>query len=219
MIPALKAAVGKKNVNLVAFVMGTCPPMDPKLTPRTRASAPSCDLNNDLALKFIRKLKAGDERLEVVLNGSWERYRRAFRNNNTETFAGVIAKQLAVQTPRVMREFGKRRISTSVIGPVATVPTRKAKCKVSTVPYGCDLPRKKALQDEAGTRAGLTKLIQPLMGNQEPIDVNPVMCDELICKAKISGKFTFYDDLHISASTSRKMKSYFTPIVNSALGR
>src|SRR5687767_3401187 len=37
MIPALKGATAGRNVNLVAFLMGGCPPMDPNLkTPQQR---------------------------------------------------------------------------------------------------------------------------------------------------------------------------------------
>ncbi len=63
MIPALKGAIKGRNVNLVAFVMGGCPPMDPHLnTPKKRKNATSCQKSNDLALRYAlkRKLRRAD---------------------------------------------------------------------------------------------------------------------------------------------------------------
>lgn len=219
LIPALKAAVRNRNVNLVAFVMGSCPPMDPRLTKRTRGSASSCDLNNDMALRYVRGLKRGKERVQVVLNGSWQRYLHAVKTKNTKSYAGQVAKQLSTQTPRLLNDLRKAKISAHIVGQVATVPTRKAKCGRGMVPYVCNLPRSKALQEEASTRQALLASARKLPGNPPLIDVNPVMCNATVCAGKIKGKPTFYDDLHISASTAKRMRPYFMPIVRQALGR
>ena len=55
MIPALRNAARNRNVNLVAFLMGSCPAMDPALTKEQRQNgAPACLVSNDRALQYVK---------------------------------------------------------------------------------------------------------------------------------------------------------------------
>lgn len=209
MIPALKKAVRNQDVNLLAFTMGSCPPMDARLP---RNTGPACAQSNDLALRSVLKLDRGSQPLQVVLGGSWQRYHHALRVGDRRSYRGQQAAKFQADGPRLFRKLGKAKIGVDVIGPVATVPVNKPRCK-RTEPYACDLPRGKALRNEGDVKRWLSRKVRPLAGQTQLVDVNSAFCSKRVCRGKQDGTFTFFDDLHLSATRSRLLRDFFLPTV------
>ena len=92
MIPALRNAARGRDVNLVAFLMGSCPAMDPALTQEQRQNgAPACLLSNDRALQYVTNLKAHKKRVHVLLGTYWQRYLHAIRIGDSTSYHGEMA--------------------------------------------------------------------------------------------------------------------------------
>lgn len=216
LMPALRRAVKGERVNLVAVVMGSCPPMNNRVRPRERALP--CFRSNAFGIRFARRVQRSGENLRIVLVGSWERYAREIRRN-PESYAGFMAKEMIKATPRLMRTLGRMPLGVDVVGQIATVPARTPSCRAGNNPYACDVPRRKALKREAATRSWLVDTIKPLRGNRAPIEVNGRFCDARVCHGKVRRLYTWWDDLHLSATMSRKLVPYFDEVVDKALGR
>lgn len=218
-IPALRVAVGKRDVNLVAFVMGGCPPM----IQAPRKHSLSCEVSNRMALRFTKKLKAGAEPVRVILGASWGRYRSArqqqlldvlFPQPGSDAYAIKIGKLAKKGTPRLFRQLGRAGIRTDVTAQTAQVPTNRPRCVTgSEQPYSCDLLRSQAIPSESDTRDWLRALMRSLPGNARYIDVNGRYCDANVCHGLVDGVYTFFDDLHLSATMSRSLDSFFAPSV------
>ncbi len=214
MIPALRRATGNKNVNLVAIVMGGCPPMDNQLQPDDKA--PSCFKSNDLAIRYVRELEAKEQGLRVILAGSWQRYLNAIRAKD-QSYTGAMAREMVKATPRLMRTLAGMGVGTDVVGQVATVPEKTRSCKAGNDPYACDLPLRQAMPQKKNTKKWLLRTIKPLAGNRAPIDVTGFFCTNKVCRGKVGKTFTWWDDLHISASMSQRLRGFLKPSVEKAL--
>lgn len=218
-IPSLRAAVGKRDLNLVAFVMGGCPPM---ALPR-RKQAISCEVANVKALSFVRRLNAGPEPLRVILGASWERYRSAKRRAAADAifplpgydqYAARIGELAENGIPRLFRKLGKAGVRVDVTAQTAQVPMTRAPCLTgSEQPYSCDLLRAQAIAWEDDTKQWLRGQMESLRGNPRYIDVNQHFCDGTVCHGRVDGVYTFFDDLHLSATLARKLKPFFAPSV------
>ncbi|CAN5672019.1 hypothetical protein BH11ACT8_BH11ACT8_09000 [soil metagenome] len=214
MIPALRRATGNKNVNLVAIVLGGCPPMDNQIQPDDQA--PSCFKSNDMAIRYVRELKSQGQGMRVILAGSWQRYLHAIKAHD-KTYTGTMAREMRTGTPRLMRTLAGIGLGVDVIGQVATVPEKKADCRAGNLPYSCNLPIRKAMPEKKSTRQWLVKTIRPLAGNRAPIDVTPFFCTSKVCHGKVGRTHTWWDDLHLSASMSQRLRGYLKPSVEKAI--
>ena len=212
MIPGLRRAGAKKDVNLVAIVMGGCPPMDNALRPGE--PAPKCYQANDLAIGYARDLVNGGEGHRVLLAASWQRYRQALKDKD-QSYTGQMARASRKATPRLMRTLADMGAEVDVVGQVATVPESRPRCGQGNEPYACDLPRNRALADSVGTKRYLKKLIAPLSG-ASLINVNGYFCEAKVCHGKVAKTYTWWDDLHISATMSRKLRGFLKPTVTKA---
>lgn len=213
MIPGLRRAGDGKDVNLVAIVMGGCPPMDNNL--EEGEPAPKCFQSNDLAIDFVRNLVQAGEGHRVLLAASWQRYRKA-RKVNDQTYTGEMARAMRKATPRLMRTLATMNASVDIVGQVATVPDKKRSCRAGNTPYSCDVARKKALADSVGTKRYLKKLMRPLAGDATLLNVNGYFCEGNVCHGKVGKTHTWWDDLHISATMSRKLRGYLKPTIKKA---
>lgn len=213
MIPGLRRAGNKKDVNLVAIVMGGCPPMDNALKPGE--PAPGCYQSNDLAIDYARDLVAAGKGHRILLAASWQRYRQALEDKD-RTYTGQMARASRKATPRLMSTLSDMGASVDVVGQVATVPAARAKCSRSNQPYACDLPRKRALADSVSTKRYLTQLMKPLASDASLINVNGYFCQGKTCAGMVGKTYTWWDDLHISASMSRKLRGFLKPTVVAA---
>ena len=215
MIPGLRRAGADADVNLMAIVMGGCPPMYNDLKPGE--AAPKCYQSNDMALDYVRDRIDAGKGLRVLLAASWQRYRTAIKTND-QTYTGQMARASRKATPRLVRKLAAMGVGVDVVGQVATVPDRKADCRAGNSPYACDLARNKALADSVGTRRWLTKVIKPLGSDADLINVNGYFCEGKVCRGKVGKTYTWWDDLHISATMSRKLKGFLEPTMTKAEG-
>ena len=213
LIPGLRRAGARKDLNLVAVVMGGCPPMDNALAPGR--SAPKCYRSNDLALDYVRGLVDSGAGHRVLLAASWQRYRRAVENRD-QTYTGQMGRAGRKATPRLMRTLSAMGAAIDVVGQVATVPRRTSRCRAGSTPYACDVPRKRALQDSVGTKRYLTKIMKPLGRDAGLVNVNGYFCEGSVCHGKVAKTYTWWDDLHLSATMSRKLRGYLEPTMKKA---
>ncbi|CAN5497359.1 hypothetical protein BH09ACT12_BH09ACT12_17810 [soil metagenome] len=210
MIPGLEKAAKGKDLNLVAIVMGGCPPMDNALKPDE--SAPKCYKSNELAIDYVRDLVNGGEGHRVLLAASWQRYRQAVKDKD-QSYTGQMGRAMRRATPRLMKTLGAMQAEVDVVGQVATVPAKRPSCRAGNTPYSCDLKRNQALADSVGTKRYLTKLMKPLADDASLINVNGFFCEGKVCHGKVGKLHTWWDDLHLSASMSRKLRGYFKPTI------
>lgn len=211
MVPALRGAVRGRGVNLVAFLAGSCPPMDPQLdTPKKRKRATSCKKVNHLGLTYVLRRKRLGLETKVILGGSWHRYLAALRQGTPPeaSYVAKIAQDLKTDTPRLFRRLGKARISTDVIGQVLTVPAN-AVCPRGRDPFVCALPRGRAIPSEGANKRWVKNVMRPLVGKSRYLSVNSAVCTRRLCRGKLNGIHTFFDDLHLSATRSRTLVRFF----------
>ena len=213
MIPALQAAARNQQVNLVAIVMGSCPPMDNHLDRSNRRTAIACARSNDLAIRYVRKLHRGGYGVRVVLNGSWQRYTHALKVHDRSSYVGQMAQRLRTDTPRLMRTLATMGVGVDVLSQVATVPARHRTCRKGNLPYACDLARGKALPERSATASWLRSTIAPLARAANVIDVNGVFCSAKVCHGRVGKVRTWFDDLHLSATRSRTLRRFFVPTI------
>jgi hypothetical protein len=211
-IPAVKKAVQGRRVNLVAVMMGSCPPMDNRVKPDD--AVPACFRSNALGIQLTRQLEANGRPYRILLAGSWQRYLHALKVRDRTSYVGVMAKAMRQGTPRLVRTLSSIGADVDVVAQVATVPAKRKKCKQGNTPYACTLPRKKSLPEAATTRKWLADVMRPALGSRAPIDVNRTFCNASTCRGKVGGIRTWFDDLHISATRSATLASYFTATVD-----
>lgn len=213
MIPGLERAAADDDVNLMAVVMGGCPPMNNGL--KKGEAAPGCYKSNDLALRATRKLEKSGDGVRVLLAASWQRYRNALKTGD-RSYTGEMARAMRKASPKLMRTLGSMGVEADVVGQVATVPEDVARCRRGNEPYVCDIPRQQALADSVATKRYLTGLIKPLP-DASLINVNGYFCDAKVCRGKTGKLHTWWDELHISATMSRKLRSYLEPTIDKLL--
>ncbi len=219
MIPALRSAAGKRNVNLVAFLMGSCPAMNPALTRDQRENgAPACLVSNDLALKYVTDLKQQKKRVHVLIGTYWQRYLHVLRTGQGSKYEKQMAAFWKTAGPRLFRTLGSLRVSVDVNGPMPAVPLNAKDCFTDEYyAYSCDLARKQALRNEKATKDWVKRHMRPLAGNPRLVDANR-MCTKATCFAKPKGVYTFWDFQHISATMSRKLSFVLDQTVTRAGG-
>lgn len=211
-IPALREAVRGRNVNLVAVMMGSCPPMDNQV--KATDSVPACFRSNALGIAVARKLQTGNQPYRIVLAGSWQRYVHARKVGDRESYVGQMAIAMRKGTPRLARTLRTIGSKVDVIGQVATVPERHRSCPKGNDPYACQLPRKSSLPEAVATRDYVAQALRPILRGRPTIDVNAEICTAKVCKGIIDGTRTWFDDLHLSATKSTSLASYFTATVD-----
>lgn len=217
-VPAVQAAAKARHANLVGFFMGGCPPVKVPLKPPPDGYASVCEKHNAMAMRYVKKLQRGPQDLRVLLGSSWAGYRRADREIKAgagEAYYGYNAwvKQMVrlfmCCAAPLFPALGKLGVDVDVIGQTATVPRSTAPCPTGEEPYTCDTLRKRAIYDEAETRSWLRGLMKKLAGRPRLIEVNNEFCGPTRCHGMIDGIYTFYDDLHISATRMRTFRPYF----------
>ena len=212
-IPALKAAVAGKDVNLVAVVKGTCPPIQfsepkPGLT---------CYQFNKIGLDLVKQLKKGGKPFRVVLGGSWQRYLAALAGNSSQdAYTLQYAKYFQKGTPRLLKTLGAMHVKTDVIGQTGYPQGDLPSCDRSDDPYACDLPRTQAVPDEASTRTWVKNHMKVLTAGKRYISVNDEFCDATTCHGYQGGVYTFFDNEHLSQTFSTSLKGFFAQSVPGA---
>jgi len=222
-IPALRAALGQRKVNLIAFLYGGCPPFDPALdTPAEVQAAGPCQQTNHKALTYVTGAVRKHRDIRVVLAGGWELYRYAldplgpdepgWREHTSPSIAGA-AQLAATGLPRLFGALSRARVPTDVVGQMPTVPENAPECALSESPYECALPRAAALPEASANRRALRGLIDKLRLPARLIEPSAYFCDSSGCKGRVRGASAWYDDTHISLALSALLGRYFVPTI------
>ncbi|WP_323792091.1 SGNH hydrolase domain-containing protein [Nocardioides sp.] len=220
-IPALRKAVRGQRVNFTSFVAGSCPPIATTTTPDESYSG-KCERSNVNALAFVKKLHKRGSAVKVILGSNWSGFRIAHREIAMEgagTDSGYddyTRKMVALShegTPRLFRRLGKLGVDVDVIAQAAVIPERVAGCADGNDPYACDIPRWRALPEEGRTDSWLRSQMKKLKGAPRYLLARDAYCFERVCSGSVDGIFTWYDKLHLSATRTAALSSYFRPSV------
>ncbi len=222
-IPALRQAVKGQKVNLISFASGSCPPAVVPAPPKGERYPGKCELNDALALKFIKKQRNQDKRFKVVLASNWGGFRQGYAKMMmdevypTSGYTDFVKQMIRLShegTPKLFTQLGRMGIDTDVIAQAATVPTAIGTCEAGQDPYLCDIPRWRAIPEERDTANFLKRQMSKLKNNPRYIDSTPSYCDVEVCHGQVGTIQTFYDNLHLSATRTRNLRQYFGPSVN-----
>ena len=161
-IPAIDAAVGRKDVNFVAFVMGACPVFIP-----TETATGACARSNQAALRFAESHVDDRAPLKIYLSQSYETYRGTPEiggaNANTE-YIKKMAAYSQLGTPALFQRLAEIDADVDVVGPTPIIPRNAPLCEAISRPFSCDVPRDQAIVDEADNREWLLGLMNGLPG-------------------------------------------------------
>ncbi|GEP36046.1 hypothetical protein NSZ01_38140 [Nocardioides szechwanensis] len=210
-IPVLRLAVDELPVNLVGFVMGSCPPMDLGLP---LGEGTKCEQNATAALDYVLRLDREGRPLKVVLGAYWRFYLDVLATpGDYDEYEQQQAGFFEEFTPQAFRALGRAGIDTDVIAQTVSVP-EPAPC---AAPYVCKLPRADALREEAATDAWVRDAMRPLGGDARYIDPNGEICDDSWCYGRRDGIYTFFDQQHLTATRSRTLLPLFADVVADVL--
>lgn len=220
-IPAVRQAVRGQRVNFTSFVAGSCPPIASTSTPDSGYSG-KCERSNVNALAFVKKLHKRGSGVKVILGSNWSGFRMAHREIAMEGTAGdsgyddYTRKMVALShegTPRLFTRLGRLGVDVDVIAQAAVVPERVADCAEGNDPYACDIPRWRALREEGRTDSWLRSQMRKLGGSPRYVLARDGYCSERVCSGRVDDILTWYDDLHLSATRTKALASYFRPSV------
>ncbi|MGA8258101.1 MAG: acyltransferase family protein [Nocardioides sp.] len=221
-IPAIEAAARKRDVNLVAFVMGACPPFEAPEDDNI-----GCARNNRMALDFVSRLSERKQPLRVITSASWETYRGATRlelaqegavGQAQNDYVERISELFSAGAVDLFEELGALGVQTDIVGPTPTIPRNAPLCAARPRPYSCDVARSDAILDEDDNTAWLLERMAALPKGSKYIDATPTLCDDNTCFAESEGVVNYFDDNHLSAKLSRRLKKYFAPSIRSVVG-
>ncbi len=223
-IPAVKAAIGRRKVNLVVFLYGGCPPLHPGLETREEIKASrGCLRSNHKALQYVVNQHRKGRDLRVVLAGGWQLYRYArdplppgepgWRQHTAPSIQGA-ATLMRKKTPRLFRVLGKKGVPTDVVGQMPTIPDNAPYCPQGERPYMCALRRSVVLSDAPANRAYVRGLHAKLRRPARYIDPAIGFCSAQSCPGRIHGESAYYDDTHISPALASRLGRFFEPTVD-----
>lgn len=217
MIPAIQKAVRGKSVNLVTFIVGGCPPGNPAVNARTRRNASPCELTNDRAMRFVRKLQKQDRPVSVILGSFWGLYLKALkairRGEPPSTISATSAKFFRRSTPALFKWLGKKRVEVAVDAQGPSVPQDEPTCDRGTFPWNCSVARSRAIFVQRATDRFLANNLRKLRSDARYIDVTPAFCNATTCRARSRGIYSWWDKLHFSATKSATLTRFFEPTV------
>lgn len=219
LIPGLEVAARDRDVNLVAFVSGACPPLLPP-----DDVAINCARNNRMALKFVdQHVGLKKPPVRVILSASWPTYRTEVEDDtlaegvggalDDDPYVAKIAALAEQGTPDLFAELATYDVPIDVVGPTPFIPRNAPLCEARSRPFSCDVDRHLAIEDEDATNAWLRDEMQAFPDDSRFIDITPALCDDDTCFAESDGVVNYFDDNHLSAMQSRRLKEYFAPSV------
>ncbi len=199
-LPAMKAQAERTRTNLVAFVMGACPPariLDGSV------DGP-CARNSALALKFIADKRKRKQRVKVLIGAFWGFYRdlldRAANGwepeTQNESFLLERSRLYEAGTANAFGTLARWNVPTAALAQMPWVPDDAPACTDGDAPYACDLPRSTAIHDEAATRAWVSRQLARIP-RSGLIDTTDFLCDDDTCSATFQGHPAYLDDLHL----------------------
>ncbi len=225
MMPAVKKAVAGRGVNFAMFSLGSCPPL--KYDRAGKNAQVTCKRFNADALDYVARLKRRQKPVRVILGGHWQAYRWLHRGlfvtgrlhrEDYPHYVVEIARVFPQRSRGLFARLGRMGVDVDVIGQTATVPDRVRRCGRGEKPYVCNLARKQALPNETATKAWVRTSMRRLRPGARLIDPNRAYCNARMCKGFKDGIYTFFNDLHISATRAATLARFFRPSIK-ALAR
>jgi hypothetical protein len=217
-LPALVPLARDRNVNLVLFMLGGCPPIlvdDP-----TRMTLYACEKSNQMALKYVRRLKEGGRQVRVLLGAFWHGYYSVYKDVYVDHDADPSqwtktqlrsARTFTRLTPPLIARLGDVGVRVDLVGQAASVPLDPPSCSIGSDPYVCDLRRSAALPREGKWKDWLRRQVRPLPNGSRVVNFNEKYCTKTKCHGFTDGIYTFFDPTHLSASRTRTFRTFFAP--------
>lgn len=217
-LPAVVPLARQRKVNLVLFMLGGCPPILIREHITKRLAA--CETSNQMALKFVGRLKERGQKIRVLLGAFWQGYYSVYkdvyvdRDEDPSQWTKVqlrSARTFHRLTPQLIAHLGELGIRTDLIGQAASVPANPPRCLRGSDPYECDLRRSAALPREKQWKVWLRRQVRPLPAGSRVINFSQTYCSKTKCHGFTDRVYTFFDPTHLSASRTAKFRKFFAP--------
>jgi SGNH domain-containing protein len=225
-LPALVPLARQHNVNLTVFTLGGCPPVQYPYRGDNRRDYPGlCHHSNALALHYAKKMTNRSKPFLAVVGSHWagfrDHYQRFFVEGQTPTcdqakpYVMEMSRLSHDRTPKLFSALRRNHIRTVATSPMATVPPLRnaGPCVERDEPFVGKLKRRAAILHEGRTRNWLRGQMAGIPGNPDLVDINGAYCGPRYCRGMVDGVYTWYDDLHISATRMRKSRGYWAPLI------
>lgn len=217
-LPAVAPLARERNVNLVLFMLGGCPP----ILIREHITKPlaACETSNQMALKFVKRLKDDGRSIRVLLGAFWQGYYSVYKDvyvdkdEDPSQWTKVqlrSARTFHRLTPQLIAHLGEVGLRVDLIGQAASVPANPPRCLRGSDPYECDLRRSAALPREKAWIDWLRRQARPLPNGSRVVHFNQKYCSRTKCHGFTDGMYTFFDATHLSASRTATFKRFFAP--------
>ena len=212
-LPAAVAEAKERDLNLVLFVAGGCPP-----TLRTAEGAsayPGCDNSNRAAFDYVTGLKERAREVSVVLGSFWSYYRRGYlalrqgQGDPEDRYHNHLFRLQHEGTKPLFKALAEARVPFDLLGQSATVPDDVADCPEGNLPYQCTLARRTALPLEDRTRAWLARLTKQVRGRHAYIATAKASCGAAKCRPQVDGIDVYYDSYHFGARFAATLGAFF----------
>jgi hypothetical protein len=217
-LPAIVPLARQRKVNLVLFMLGGCPPI--LIKPDFRGTLYSCEKSNQMALQFVKRLKADHRKVRVILGGFWDGYYKVYRGvyvTGTMDPSPFTTTQLRSArtfhklTPKLIRTLGEQGIRVDLIGQAASVPANPPNCARGNDPYECDLRRSVAMPREKKWNGWFRTMQRSLPGGSRVVKFSQTYCNRTVCHGFTDGVRTFFDPTHLSRSRTKTFRKFFAP--------
>ena len=181
-LPAVVPLARQRKVNLVLFMLGGCPPILIREDITKRLAA--CETSNQMALKFVGRLKERGQKIRVLLGAFWQGYYSVYkdvyvdRDEDPSQWTKVqlrSARTFHRLTPQLIAHLGELGIRTDLIGQAASVPANPPRCLRGSDPYECDLRRSAALPREKQWKVWLRRQVRTVAGWLPGDQLQPVL--------------------------------------------
>ena len=161
-----------------------------------------------------------------MLGGFWRFYRDLNERSasgyepgsDREAFMLGRATMFAEGGLKAFRTLGLWKVHTAAIGQMPWVPEEAPRCTTGEQPYGCELPRQIAIDDEAGTEAWLNSRLRgiPTSGY---VDATSYVCDVDVCHPDLDGLPVYLDELHLDPAITEAFAPAYAGIFGDTTSR
>ncbi|MEO9324946.1 SGNH hydrolase domain-containing protein [Nocardioides sp. C4-1] len=240
MLTGIIKAIGHRRVNLVAYIAGGCPPVDPGHGPDAPAViAAGCEKHNALAVRDLTRMSRHHRRVQVVVAAGWELYRNAIDGQfgRWQTYGNSYISQTARLVPRglprLFRTMRRLDLTTHVVGQAPMIPNNPPACAgafneidfTHATPrdfaYPCALPRTTVMVAAKPLRRALRANLRLLRPARRGHLVMPaqVLCRSGTCPGVVDRAEVWHDPVHISNRSSARLAPLFRPVVRAVVAR
>lgn len=238
MLAGIIKAIGTRRVNLVAYIAGACPPVDPGHGPDAPARiAAGCEKHNALAVRDLTRMAKNHRRVQVVASAAWELYRNAidgqygrWQTYNND-YLSQTARLVRYGVPRLFRTMERLGITTHVVGQAPMVPLNPPRCegaydnldpaayRSTDYAYPCALPLGTTMVAAKPLRLALRERMRLLSPAHRGILVQPSrpLCPDARCPGLARGAEVWNDPVHISVQSSERLAPAFAPVVRAVV--